>query len=468
VVAIAICLAVSTMITGCDLFEEEPDDSVAVTGVSLDKTSLTLAVNAKETLTVTVTPDDATDKSVSWSTNNAQVAAVNNGEVTAVSAGSAVITVTTAGGGKTATCAVTVTAQSSVTDILMAVPVQAAVGIPLTLNGTAIPATAPNKTIVWTVKSGSATISGNTLNATGEGNVVVTATVANGIEQGRNYVKDFTVPVLYTVKNITGATVTTRPATTSGDTKAFGTHQLPVTVASFKMGETEVTWQLYKAVYDWAVTKGYTFSGTGKGEGNNYPVSYVNWRDAVVWCNAYSEAMGLVPAYYEDAACTQVLRVGESYPPVAAGQGKSDKATVKADANGIKLPDLTQWEYAARGGDPTNTTQWNYRYPGSDNALEIGWFKWLNNSDPGNSGEVVHPVKQKQENGAGLYDMCGNVAEWSWTRSSDDITSNPLQTGSSYYRGSTSFGLGGTVGNFGGSYGKDGIAEVGFRVICNP
>lgn len=83
---------------------------VAVTGVSLDKTSANMTVGG-ETLTLTATfePTYATNKNVTWSTSDDKVATVNNGVVTAKAAGVAVITVKTADGGKTATCTVNVT-----------------------------------------------------------------------------------------------------------------------------------------------------------------------------------------------------------------------------------------------------------------------------------------------------------------------------------------------------------------------
>ncbi|SCI36051.1 Kappa-carrageenase precursor [uncultured Clostridium sp.] len=85
--------------------------TVDVTGVSLNKTTTTLTVGDTETLTATVSPNDATDKSVTWSSDDTSVATVDpNGLVTAVGAGTANITVTTTDGSKTASCAVTVNA----------------------------------------------------------------------------------------------------------------------------------------------------------------------------------------------------------------------------------------------------------------------------------------------------------------------------------------------------------------------
>ena len=81
-----------------------------VTGVTLNPASLSLFTGDNATLTATVEPGNATNKNVTWSSNNEAVATVdNNGKVTAKSAGTAIITVTTEDGSKTATCKVTVT-----------------------------------------------------------------------------------------------------------------------------------------------------------------------------------------------------------------------------------------------------------------------------------------------------------------------------------------------------------------------
>lgn len=84
--------------------------TVNVTGVSLDQNTASIEEGETLTLTATVSPSNATDKSISWSSNNTSVATVSGGVVTAVSAGTATITVTTTDGNKTDTCLVTVTA----------------------------------------------------------------------------------------------------------------------------------------------------------------------------------------------------------------------------------------------------------------------------------------------------------------------------------------------------------------------
>ena len=87
--------------------------TVSVTGVSLDKTELSLTVGGTETLTATVAPDNATDKTVTWTSSNPSVATVENGVVTAVAPGTATITVTTQDNNYTASCTVTVSRYSS-------------------------------------------------------------------------------------------------------------------------------------------------------------------------------------------------------------------------------------------------------------------------------------------------------------------------------------------------------------------
>ncbi|HAQ8564779.1 Ig domain-containing protein [Stenotrophomonas maltophilia] len=87
--------------------------SVDPSGVTLNKTTTTLAVGATETLSATVTPVDVTDKSVQFTSSNETIATVTpvQGKITGVKAGTATVTAKTVNG-KTATCEVTVTEPS--------------------------------------------------------------------------------------------------------------------------------------------------------------------------------------------------------------------------------------------------------------------------------------------------------------------------------------------------------------------
>jgi len=100
IITAAILLIVVTM--GCK-------KDTNVTGVTLDQTNIILSIGETATLTATVAPNDASNKAVSWASSNTTVATVDNGIVTAKETGTATITVTTAEGGYTAECTVTVT-----------------------------------------------------------------------------------------------------------------------------------------------------------------------------------------------------------------------------------------------------------------------------------------------------------------------------------------------------------------------
>ena len=91
---------------------KKEDPKVSVTGVTLDKPTLDITVGDPDVkLTATIAPENATDKTVSWSSDKTEFATVDNqGNVHAVAPGTATITVTTADGNKTATCAVAVKA----------------------------------------------------------------------------------------------------------------------------------------------------------------------------------------------------------------------------------------------------------------------------------------------------------------------------------------------------------------------
>ena len=87
-------------------------ETVAVTGVSLSPSSTSVEAGQDATLTATVTPSNATNKSVTWTSSDTTIATVSGGIVTGVAEGSATITATTSDGGFTATCSVTVTPSS--------------------------------------------------------------------------------------------------------------------------------------------------------------------------------------------------------------------------------------------------------------------------------------------------------------------------------------------------------------------
>ena len=180
------------------------------------------------------------------------------------------------------------------------------------------------------------------------------------------------------------------------------------------IAKTELTYTEWYEIYLWAVSNGYVFQNLGR-EGNSgtdgatptanskQPVTCVSWRDAVVWCNAASEKAGLTPVYEYDGS---VLREAENYLSFGTNtentsnerNGKAENSTVKADANGYRLPTISEWESAAKSGS-------NYKYSGSDDIDSVAWYSV-------NSEEKTHDVGMKPANGYGLHDMSGNVWEW--------------------------------------------------------
>lgn len=128
----------------------KPAASVAVTEVTLNKKELTLKEEEFETLIATVKPDDATDKTVTWTTSDASIATVdNNGKVVAVKEGSS--TITAKAGDKSATCKVTVEKNGiDITSVtLNKTELTLVVGDSETLIATVKPDDATDKTVTW-------------------------------------------------------------------------------------------------------------------------------------------------------------------------------------------------------------------------------------------------------------------------------------------------------------------------------
>src|SRR5699024_1803660 len=158
---------------------------IAVTGVTLDKTTLSLEEGATGSLVATVAPSTATSKTFTFTSSDAAIATVDNkGKVTAVKAGNANITVTTKDGSKTAKCALTVTAKTiAVTGVTIA-PKTASVDLGATtkLNSTVAPSTATNKSVSYKSSDEAvATVSSNgTVTGVAEGDATITVTKQDG------------------------------------------------------------------------------------------------------------------------------------------------------------------------------------------------------------------------------------------------------------------------------------------------
>lgn len=248
-----------------------------------------------------------------------------------------------------------------------------------------------------------------------------------------------------------------------------------VTIKDFQISATEITYKTWYDVKQWAIDdargeKKYTFTNSKEKEGSQgeenappsenvlFPVTNVSLEDVLLWCNALSEKQGLEPVYYFDG---EILRnqsilddvVDDSSKLKDYGKQKrfynylskkSDKdalmyvidCKINKDAeiyfpdlfsvrlydnrikNGYRLPNSSEWEYAARGAVPTSK-EWKYAYSGSDTATDVAWFRdecgWSAEKKQMGSENPDYGTKQvaaKKSNDFGLFDMSGNVSEW--------------------------------------------------------
>jgi formylglycine-generating enzyme required for sulfatase activity len=229
---------------------------------------------------------------------------------------------------------------------------------------------------------------------------------------------------------------------------------------------------LWYTVHQWAIANGYTFANAGK-EGHDgsagasptaakyEPVTKVNWRDCMVWCNAYSEMAGLGPVYYTDSGYTTVLKASSnSGGSVNTTPGSYDNPYVNWNATGYRLPTEGEWQYAASYQDGSTWTPYNYASGATADYINAAACQAVANYTEPDPDETKN-VGSYQTNQLGIHDMSGNVSEWCWDWNADwpvDAKTDYRGPGSGSYR----FNRGGSW------YDPAYSLQVGFRYYSYP
>jgi formylglycine-generating enzyme required for sulfatase activity len=217
-----------------------------------------------------------------------------------------------------------------------------------------------------------------------------------------------------------------------------------VTLSSFYIGKYEVTQK------EWYEIMGTTVQQqrdkvnpewSMRGEGDNYPMYYISWLEAVEYCNRRSQKEGLTLAYTVNGT----------------------NVTWNRNADGYRLPTEAEWEYACRAGTITAY------HTGSSIRNDTGWYL-------DNSSYKTNPVGLKTPNSQGLYDMHGNVWEWCWDWYGGDYQSGAQTNPAGASSGSNRVTRGGSwhdEAQFqrsafrGGSPPDDTHNQKGFRLACS-
>lgn len=184
--------------------------------------------------------------------------------------------------------------------------------------------------------------------------IIIAAIAFTGCEKQKANISEYTVNgVKFNMIAVEGGTFAMGDTATAHGAEADEAPTHKVTVDNFKIGETEVTQELWSAVMG--------SNPSGYQDNPLLPVESVSWHNCQEFIKKLNEL------------------TGEKF----------------------RLPTEAEWEYAARGGKMSK----GYLYSGSDSIGIVAWYA-------DNAQNRPQPVKQKQPNELGIYDMSGNIWEW--------------------------------------------------------
>ncbi len=275
----------------------------------------------------------------------------------------------------------------------------------------------------------------------------------------------------------------------------------------FLMMETELPLDLWIEVYNWATDsernekRYYLSKATYDDKKENYgryPV-YVTYRNAIIWCNAFTEYAKNRYAGYEDIECvyyadseyTVPLRKIDESKKVNIEMGSNDNPYIMADscsniepekctAQGFRIPARYEWDFAARYQGTKKENSVDYIINGYDfgnPANNQYWTKGNSASGASKSYEDLNETKKfawvferstdiikgnRLPNFLGIYDMCGNVREWAFDRADAYPAAEIVSRGGDYGMPLTI-----ALGNYNGEFSNPITDKGGVRIVKN-